>query len=46
MNIMWSDLDLVRMHTADANFDVKDAAKVPLVWSEIIRFSLFSNISK
>ena len=26
MNIMWSNLDLARMHTADAEFDVKDAA--------------------
>ena len=25
MNMMWSALDLARMHTADANFDVKDA---------------------
>lgn len=28
MNIMVSNLDLARMHTADAEFDLKDAAKI------------------
>ena len=28
MNIMVSNLDLARMHTADVEFDLKDAAKI------------------